>query len=806
MLPAMSAPSICLPELLAPAGGPDAAFAAFRYGADAIFLGLPNFSARAEAQNFTWESLGEVVAFAHAQQKRRNVYVAFNTLVLTRELDDALRSLERLAELGVDALIVQDLGVARMVRRHFPTLALHASTQMATHNAAGARALGRLGFTRVVLARELPIEETGDVVRNGGLEVEAFIHGTLCYSYSGMCLFSSHATGRSGNRGRCSYSCRTTFGAGDRETMPFSMKDLALGDRLTKLREAGVTSLKIEGRMKSALYVSAVTDYYRKLLDGSIRDDERKRLEEDLQTIFSRPWTRLHADGPASAEAIIDSQTVGHRGAPIGKVARLFIAHDGDWLIFESSRALELHDGLQIDLPGQTRPYGFAVDVLRPGGRRETVIQLPAGARVEVRLPEDHPTIPEGSQVYCSSSQEVKRRYPVEHPRPGVHRCRHPLRVSIQLRAGSLVVRGETEIARLGTLSAEEKLDGTFSAARQRDGTLAAAKKAFERLGDTDWTAASVDLDDPDGLFVPASIWNEARRRLAVALDAAREKAREETLATLLATDAVAPPETESAEQWSLNFDSVPADWTAEDWAGVTDIVLPLALVAMMPDKQSVSGIPLRIGIPVLLRGTAISMASKRVAALLAAGVRRWEVSSLAGLELLNEEARSAGLEPSALDLTSDWSVYVLNPQAAEAGRELGFHRFVTSPEDDGENLTALLREQGHRALVLLMQFSPLFEAETAPALPAQLTQLRGRRGERYIELHEEHAHVLISTSPFSLVQQLDRLRAASARGFRVDFRRATAAKADLRGLWRSIRSGEAIADSHQGNFVRGLQ
>jgi putative protease len=180
---------------------------------------------------------------------------------------------EQPSEIGADGMIVQDLGIERLARKYFPTLALHTSTQAATRRVAGVRALAKLGFSRVVLARELSTGEAGEIVRTGGIEVETFIHGTLCYSYSGLCLFSSHATGCSGNRGRCSYSCRTTFGIADGETMALSMKDLAPGDRLDSLCDAGAASLKIECRIKSSLYVSAVTDYYRKLQDGKLRDE-----------------------------------------------------------------------------------------------------------------------------------------------------------------------------------------------------------------------------------------------------------------------------------------------------------------------------------------------------------------------------------------------------------------------------------------------------------------------------------------------------------------------------------------------------
>ena len=239
-----------------------------------------------------------------------------------------------MADIGVDALIIQDLGVYHVVRTHFPELELHASTQLAVHNRAGAEALDRLGFTRVVLARELTFEEVRDITATGGVETEVFIHGALCYSYSGLCLFSSQTLGRSGNRGKCAYSCRDSFevtGAPDAlrdgtpvkrdpaHGFPFSMKDLALPDHLPALRAAGVSCFKIEGRKKSPLYVATTTDYYRKLLDGRLAAGERAVQEADLQTVFSRPWTRLFVESHKDKE-VADRDTVGHRGTLIGRV------------------------------------------------------------------------------------------------------------------------------------------------------------------------------------------------------------------------------------------------------------------------------------------------------------------------------------------------------------------------------------------------------------------------------------------------------------------------------------------------------
>ena len=253
-------------ELLSPAGDFETALAAFDAGADAVYCGLADFSARAFAKNLSFEDLGHLVRFAHA--KGRKVYVTFNTLVDEVDVEQAVETLSRLEEIGPDALIVQDLGVARLCRRHFPALALHASTQLVAHNLEGVLALKDVGFTRVVLARELSLAEIASISKRcGGLELECFIHGALCYSISGLCLFGAMEKGRSGNRGKCPYCCRMGYGQPVNPYI-FSMKDLRLGEDVRKLVDAGVVSLKIEGRMKSSLYVAAVTKFYRQILQS----------------------------------------------------------------------------------------------------------------------------------------------------------------------------------------------------------------------------------------------------------------------------------------------------------------------------------------------------------------------------------------------------------------------------------------------------------------------------------------------------------------------------------------------------------
>lgn len=285
-------------ELLSPAGSYESFEAAIGAGADAVYVGGPAFGARAYAQNFTQEELIAAIETAHIHN--RKLYLTVNTLLKPRELDGQL--FEYLApyyEAGLDAVIVQDLGVFSFIRQNFPDLDIHASTQMTVTGPEGMRFLEEKGATRVVPARELSLEEISAMHKASPLEIETFIHGALCYSYSGQCLMSSIFGGRSGNRGRCAQPCRLPYSVtadhkkykGDKDFCALSLKDICTLDILPEILEAGVMSLKIEGRMKQPGYTAGVTSVYRKYLDLYLSGKDYRVQEEDrkyLLDLFSR--------------------------------------------------------------------------------------------------------------------------------------------------------------------------------------------------------------------------------------------------------------------------------------------------------------------------------------------------------------------------------------------------------------------------------------------------------------------------------------------------------------------------------------
>ncbi|MHB1423704.1 MAG: peptidase U32 family protein [Gemmataceae bacterium] len=834
-------------ELLAPAGGPEAAFAAFHFGADAIYLGLKKFSARAEAENFTLPEVDEITAYAHGLQPRRRVFVTLNTLIRQDELAELVEAVAALADMGVDALIVQDLGVYHLVRAHFPQLELHASTQLSVHNRAGAEALHRLGFRRVVLARELTFEEVRDITSASGIETEVFIHGALCYSYSGLCLFSAQTLGRSGNRGKCAYSCRDSYEVAGvplqlrdgapvrrdpRQGFPFSMKDLALPDHIPALRGAGVSCFKIEGRKKSPLYVATTTRYYRKLIDGELTDDERPALEADMQSVFSRPWTRLFVQSHKDKE-VADRDTVGHRGTPIGEVE----AVHGDAeprLRFHTRRALERHDGLQIDLPVLGRPFGFALERMwivtpRRHGKRQEVFEAPANTLVEVSLPRDHPDIPAGAPVYCSSSQAVKQKYRHSRPKPGLHRVRQPIAVEVIVTAAeiSAIAHLLNRHSDTAIVAVRRTLAGPFPPARDRNAVEQAARGAFEKLGDTPLLLDAFTFRNETDVFVPISRLNQLRRDVVEDLEKSLRQKHAERVARLqiLAT----PPqpthvEPRTAFRWSIKVDRLgfldaleESDLTDIDEI-IVDIArdhLPLLHEQLGRWSARVGRERIRLALPALTRSWEDRSLRHKIESLIASGWTKWEAANLSAWSYL-------GLDPvnphsTALDLSTDWSVYVINRLAARALERMGVHRFTLSPEDGLENVRSLLHEFGSRAVLIVYQDTPLFVAESCAyanligGCPGKANcrfesmEMVSSHGEKVTALDYHCRTIVLNQGPFCLSTRLDELRRAGAVSLRADFIYRNYQPAEVQECWRLLRAGQAVPRGQSANFARGL-
>jgi putative protease len=321
------------PELLAPVGNAESLYAALNAGADAVFMGLQEFNARGRASNFSKPMLQ--LAVRRAKEKNVKVYITLNILIKNKELDQLLDVLSFLEAVKVDGIIIQDWGVYYLARKYFPTLKIHASTQMGNHNSVGVNFGAEKGIVRTVLARELTMPELEKISQRSKAELEVFVHGALCYSFSGMCLFSSYTGGQGANRGICKQSCRRIYQDGGEQHALFSLKDNQQIQNLRKLIELGIHSLKIEGRMKSADYVYQVCRAYRMVLDDARNIESAAQM---LELDMGREKTSWFLGGNVG-DSITDDISIGTVVGKIVEVGRKTIR-------FESS--VELKDGYRL--------------------------------------------------------------------------------------------------------------------------------------------------------------------------------------------------------------------------------------------------------------------------------------------------------------------------------------------------------------------------------------------------------------------------------------------------------------------------
>lgn len=347
-------------ELLAPAGSVEAFYAGIDAGADAVYLGGTAFNARMFAENMDLPAIKDLAFYAH--ERGVKVYVTLNTVVFASEWDNLKQFIAELYEAKVDALIVQDFGVAHHVRSNYPDYPLHASTQMNIHTLAGVQELKRLGFERVILAREVPLETVKEMVKEG-IEIEVFVHGALCFSHSGNCYLSSSIGPRSGNRGQCAQPCRKTYSLyrgntpiGNYQAL-LSMKDLMTIEYIGELIQAGVASLKIEGRMKRPDYVYTVVSSYRKVIDQIFAQKEPEideTMRKKLRVSFNRDFTKGYLlDEPN--HLLTNPASVNHQGIPIGKVVK----QTSDSVVVRLTETLRLQDGIRI--VDEQNSFGFTV-------------------------------------------------------------------------------------------------------------------------------------------------------------------------------------------------------------------------------------------------------------------------------------------------------------------------------------------------------------------------------------------------------------------------------------------------------------
>lgn len=484
-----------VPELLAPAGNALCALAAFDAGADAIYCGLGKFNARERSENFTPETMGKIIAYAHSL--KRKVYVTFNTVIKEAELPEVAENLALLASLEPDALIVQDLGVARMIREYFPELTIHASTQMGFHNSAGVAAAREFGAKRVILERQMTMDELKIVrEKNPDTELEVFIHGALCCSLSGQCLFSSYLGGYSGNRGFCKQPCRRRYYSNSGNGFFFSPQDLETLELIRDLRKIGVESLKIEGRLRQPDYVYNTVKAYRMVLDAPDSTPSPELLGE-ARVLLSKSCGRKWSKGFFSQDSmknLIIHDNIGSAGMLIGTVSK--IAEKG----FAFTVRKKIHIGDRIRIQPQSGDDGPALTVTKMFVNGESVRK--AVPNDEVFICFDREVPPRG--VLYKIGENYPDRSAVFEKLP-LQKKRVDLAIELTAKHFSCRVTNSA----VNCLYEE---DVNFSAAQKQPLTAEKLINEFAAADSADFALGKCDIKLEDGLFVPSAVLKELRR------------------------------------------------------------------------------------------------------------------------------------------------------------------------------------------------------------------------------------------------------------------------------------------------------
>jgi U32 family peptidase len=686
--------SRAIPELLAPAGSLDAVRAAVANGADAVYLGVEKFNARDDGAQLSMNDLVESCAMAHEHGAR--IYLTFNILLKPAELAEALLHLGECVDRGIDAAIVQDLGAIRLIRRLYPQLEIHGSTQTTVHDPAGARVLKDLGADRVVLARENTLEDIRAIrAAVPELGLESFVHGALCISYSGQCFMSGMISERSANRGSCAQSCRKDYlltdaitGAEIDRGYLISARDLGAWDHLAEIAEAGIGCLKVEGRKKKPEYVATVTRSYRGFLDrlaeGTVAPPSHAETQPLVQ-IFSRGFTGGMYGGRAGRDYVTRNQP-DNRGAELGRV----IAAEGRELIIAVTDPVAAGDGLGFEHPagagrGNT---GFVVTHVRQvrTDRGRAVQAIPAAEDVPVGW-----VVVRSSQAALlagarSSYAELRphggEKVPLDLRLAGSAGA--PLRVTWAMNGDQVIVESGIPLSTANRQPLEEPR----------------LREQLGRLGETPFGLRGLDCSGlGGGLFLPVSALNDLRQRAVSELIGLLEQSRADhhaarvaAVATAITMPGAEPPSRRTAEArprlvaevWQLD------DARAAAAAGADEISLdlfirhptpPVARVKALGEELATRGVVLRLRTPTIVRPEERRTIDKWLA--LGTPVVTGH------LGLLAELARAGR------DVVADYAVNCFNPFTAREVFRLGARRIVLSVELTGEEMAQVAAPWG---------------------------------------------------------------------------------------------------------------
>ena len=762
------------PELLAPAGSVEAYFAAVSAGADAVYLGLQKFSARERAENFTLEELCRVLP--HARQRGVRVYLAMNTVLTEVDLPEAIAMLHQAAPLLPDAVIVQDLGLLRIVREFFPGISLHVSTQAGCASAAAAGEFARLGAERVILERHLRLEEVRQIVARSRVDVEIFVHGAMCYSYSGKCFFSSYLGGKSGNRGACVQPCRRLYGHEGGEEAVFSTRDLSLIDLLPELVPLGFAAFKIEGRMRSAEYVAGVVSAYRTALDLIRSGKPAEGVAEGrkiLSEVIGREETRGLTGGASPGEVVAGGST-GNVGELLGAIREV---RDG-WAFLPGEVPVSRGDRLRVQFQSDGSGKGFTALSMRadPRGFYVTVPFLVSPGDLLFRV---------GGGGRAEITRQARKEMDAIRPEGA----------RFHVVVGEAVVAVEAAYGRMKH-SFSFRVSGGRDPAGSRlppdaEGRLAAVYHCDLPLGEirVEGHGAGVSWPDVEALFVKAA------RKFDKDFYLAGKELRLSILPALRVTG------NRQEKIPAVFFTGCRADQLAHLPAG-EEIVPVVEFSRGLARDPSPAGrgafrnrAYLRLPAPFLEADAAFLRRTVKEA--VRKGHRRWVVSDVghfglfSGFDLRRE-----------VTLISDSYLYAFNMGALSVLSRMGASRMVLPIEAPLSSLRAVGKYLHGLGIAVAYASIPLMISRLVPAGGVRGGEVVSPRAERFTVEVDERGSTLRPVRPFSASGALHEIRAAGIQDFYVDVRDVP--PQEIGSIFTALREDREIPDASTFNLFRG--
>lgn len=729
-------------ELLAPCGSIETLNAAVAEGADAVYLGLKNFNARMRTSNFSWSQFQAAVDSLHKRGKK--IYVTFNTVITQEELPEAFATLDFLQTVQPDAIIVQDFGVLQMVRDFFPKLKVHASTQMNIASSRAANAMSRAGISRVVLARELSLDEIRAIKKNSSCELEVFVHGALCISESGLCLFSSFLGGKSANRGMCTQACRRLYTVADNERNTsgyfFSPYDLQLLKFIPELVEAGVNSFKIEGRMKSAEYVGTVVAAYRCMLDNW-QADRRAAFETArriLENDFARQKTTFLFDNAtnASLDKTLNPEQDAGTGIYIGTIAeQKFFAKDKTSdksqtasdapeietqfvrLNHSSGFVPGIGDSIRLHRKDDTGRTSWKIKTLKDHAG-ETFFEVPKNFEV-------------GDSVYLLQTKAMNKHYADVLPKTFAAFKKKP-----NLSAANL----ERIKRRLAEkfLSADETLP-KGKTEKQKKPNLQKKQKA---------------KIFPDGFYVQVSSINDVHALLAAKPSRVIVNLNEDTEKFL------------SDKTKSLPFTR-------------SEIIVSLDPFVGENDLQTLE---------------------PKIFAMMEAGIKNFIVNNPAHISILrNEKVNLIG--GAYLYVFNRFAVKWLN----ENGISKCISPLENSLDNLERTLTEFPPNKKDDVLITVFNYPPLFRIRRPLPQTYSFTHLTDKLGAAYRVLSTPSQSFVLPEKPFSITEKIASLQKKGFQKFVIDFSHTAVRKNDYKFIYAACLNSEGISDTSKFNWKEGF-